>query len=147
MFYTFYTFYSVILTYKKLKFHFLFTIPSQFYATVVLHWKPLSSSFRGFVIVFFLSFSANQVNVYMIHQDSDLCYGIFSEIINIIKDKVTTFHWFFQPNLISCKKWFENIFNNLTCFIISCDFYGTTPQMNYTLFISVFRKNIYNCYC
>ena len=95
----------------------------------------------------FFCFSANQVNVYMIHQDSDLCYGIFSEIINIIKDKVTTFHCFFQPNLISCKKEFENIFNNLICFIISCDFYDITPQMNYTLFISVFRKNIYNCYC
>ena len=47
---------------------------------------------EDFSFFFLFCFSANQENVYMIHQDSDLCYGIFSKIINIIKDKVTTFH-------------------------------------------------------
>ena len=53
---------------------------------------------------------------------------------NIKKDKLTTFHGYFQPNLISRKKWLKRI----TC--INNDFYVITLWMHYTLFVIVFRR-------
>ena len=43
--------------------------------------------------------------------------------INTIRDKIPTFHWCFQPNWISRKKWLKMFFDNLICFILNHDFY------------------------
>ena len=61
--------------------------------------------------------------------------------MNTLKDKLTTFHWCFLPNLISKKRWLNDFFNNFICFIINRDLYVITFRMHYTLFITVFRRN------
>ena len=43
--------------------------------------------------------------------------------MNTVKDKIATYHWCFQPSLISIKKWFKKLFNNFIWVIINHEFY------------------------
>ena len=62
--------------------------------------------------------------------------------MNIIYDKLTTFHWFFQLILMYFHEWIKKPFCNFIYFIIQHDFYVTPFWMNYTLFIIIiFRRN------
>ena len=63
--------------------------------------------------------------------------------MNIIEEKLTTSHWFFQNILIFIKEWVKKKNSNLMCFIINHDFYVITFWMHYTLFIIIviFRRN------
>ena len=59
--------------------------------------------------------------------------------MNIIKSKLTTFHWF---QII-----FESFFcfHNFICFIINHDFYGITFWIYYMIFITItFKRNKIN---
>ena len=67
--------------------------------------------------------------------------------INRINDKISIFHWNFQPSLISIKKWFKKFFANFICLIRNHDFCIIILWMHYTLFISVFKRNKVNCHC
>ena len=69
------------------------------------------------------SFLFNYETLYMIYYDSDLLYGVCYTTNNAIKDEITIFHWFSQPNLISRKRWFKTFFDNFICFIMTHDFY------------------------
>ena len=61
--------------------------------------------------------------------------------MNTIKDKITIFHWCFQPNLISRKKWLKKSLYNFICFINNYDFYDITLWMYYTFLIIVFKRH------
>ena len=94
---------------------------------------------------------SNRQNLYMTLRNSDL----FHNVCNVKKKKkskikllpflgLTTFPWFFQPNLIPIKKWFKKFFNDFVNFIINHGFYVITIWMYYMLFISVLRTNKVN---
>ena len=96
-----------------------FLIFSWFNATVPAYWKHLPSPLTELNVACFLS---SQENIYMIHHNSYLFYGICN-IINKNIDKITTFNWCFSNDLISRKKWFTELFANFICFTISHNFY------------------------
>ena len=54
--------------------------------------------------------------------------------MNTTKYEITTFHWYFQPNLIS-RKWLKKLFYNFIFFIINHHFYAITFWMHYMLSI------------
>ena len=64
--------------------------------------------------------------------------------INAIKDKITNSHQFFQPNLISIKRWFRMFFSGFIYLISMLSWY---LWMHFMLFISVFRRNTVKCFC
>ena len=88
-----------------------FLIFSWFNATVPAYWKHLPSPLTELNVACFLS---SQENIYMIHHNSYLFYGICN-IINKNIDKITTFNWCFSNDLISRKKWFTELFANFIC--------------------------------
>ena len=67
--------------------------------------------------------------------------------LNWLKNKIISSHWFFYTSSISWTKWLKEFINNLICIIIRCKFYIVAPWVHYTLFFSVFWRNIVNCYC
>ena len=62
-----------------------FPISSCFIATVATFWKHLSS-LLGFIVAF------------LFFIQSRFRFTLVMKEINAIKDKITTFHWCFQPN-------------------------------------------------
>ena len=66
--------------------------------------------------------------------------------INMIRYKLTTFHWF-QIILIASLKWIIKLFYNFIFFIINHDFHVVIFWMHYTLFIIIYSRNIPIYYC
>ena len=71
-----------------------FTIFLWFNATVTAYWKNLLSLFLEFIVDF--CFLTIQENLYMTHLYLDLYFiKIVMQYISTIKNKFTSFHWFF----------------------------------------------------
>ena len=66
--------------------------------------------------------------------------------MNIIEDKVITFHRF-QVILITIFKWIKKLFYKFICLTINHDFYVITFWMCYTLFIVIYGRKKVVCYC
>ena len=62
--------------------------------------------------------------------------------MNIIEDKITNFHQFFQIIFIYIKEWFKKLFSNFICFVINYDFHVITFWMHYTLLMILFLEEI-----
>ena len=104
--------------------------------------------FYWYNLLLLFCFLSNQDNLYMIHCNSGLLYDIYNTIMNTAKDKLTTFHWFFQVILIYFFELFRKFFYNFFCFIIHHDFYIATFWMDFTCCIIInFRRNKINCFC
>ena len=75
----------------------------------------------------FFCFLSNQENLYLIHRNSDLFYGIYNTVN--------------EHN----QRW-NHYLLSFICFIIAHDFYFITLWWHYTLFINILRRNKVNCY-
>ena len=60
--------------------------------------------------------------------------------MNIIADKLPTFHQFFLMILVSIKKWLKKIFNSFICFFNNHDSFVITFWLHCKLFIIIFEK-------
>ena len=67
------------------------------------------------------------------------------QYLNIIKDKLTSFHWL-KIILISISKWIRKFFHNFTSSILNHNFCVITFWMHYMLFLIIYRRNKIICY-
>ena len=108
---------------------------------------PILLWFSG-TAIFFIFFNFHPfLRTYISSTTTRTCFIIFvMKWMSPIKDKITTFHRCLQPNLISRKRWLEKFFYNFLSVIINHDFYVVNLWIHYTLFITVFRVNKFNCH-
>ena len=112
------------------------------------HNESIYYLFYWYNLLLHFCFLSNQDNLYMIHCNLGLLYDIYNTIMNTVKDKLATFHWFFQLILIFFFELFRKFFYNFICFIIHHDFYIATFWMDFTCYIIInFRRNKINCFC
>ena len=142
--------FPVTFIYERLNFwcslRFFFSISSRFNVTVAAYLKHFSLSLVGFIVVFLIFYPICRIYIWSTTIQTYFL-TFLRQKLNTNKDKITTFHWCFKPNLISRKKWFKRLSNILICFIINQDFYVINLWMHYTFFIIAFWRTIVNCHC
>ena len=110
------------------------------------HWKnnlffTISVMLWNMSRMYFLFFNIQNTksNNYVLTFFSNHLFLMDINEMNIIKDKLTTFH-LFQFILISISEWFKKFFYSFICFIINHNFCAITFWMHYRLFIIIYRK-------
>ena len=112
--------------FSNFNFFFLFAL------NVAAYWNHLSKSLNHYLNhyfpywwnLLFFCFLSNQENLHMIYHVYNLLFAY--QKINTRKDKIITFPWYFQPNLISRKKWLKNFIYISILFIINYQLYVIT---------------------